>query len=104
MENGIVSWHLMNGKEGIVVGIVGIEGILGNEEAGNGGNVKFGMAGMEVGNGGNVGFGRDGLVGRVGRGVLGSGGSVAVGKFGIAGRGGSVALGSGGIVGKVGCA
>ncbi|KAK6125874.1 hypothetical protein DH2020_040386 [Rehmannia glutinosa] len=49
------------GKEGIVVGIFGIEGI-----AGNGGSAAFGMAGMVVGNGG-----RDGLV--VGRGVLGSG-------------------------------
>ncbi|KAK4417088.1 hypothetical protein Salat_2534300 [Sesamum alatum] len=86
------------GIEGIVVGIVGIDGILGN-----GGSAMFGMVGMEVGNGGNVGFGRDGLVGRVGRGVLGSGGSVAVGRFGIAGRGGNVALGNGGIVGNAGC-
>ncbi|XP_011100177.1 uncharacterized protein LOC105178411 [Sesamum indicum] len=85
-----------NGKEGIVVGIVGIEGIVGNEKAGNGGRATFGIAGMEVGNGGNVGFGRDGMVGRVGmRGMLGNGGNVALGKFGIVGRGG--------IVGNAGC-
>ena len=59
------------GIVGMVVGIVGIEGIVvgmvGNEVAGNGGRVTFGIVGMA----GKVGFGRDGIW------VLGKGGNVA---------------------------
>ena len=76
---------------GIVVGMVGIDGIVvgmvGNGVAGKGGRVVgkdgFGKEGIWVlGNGGNVVFGSDGnggsvVVGRVGNGVLGSGGNVA---------------------------
>ena len=92
------------GIVGMVVGIVGIEGIvvgrLGSEVAGNGGSATFGIAGM-VGNvgiwvlgksGSAVDFGRVcGTVGSVGRGVVGNGGNVAaLGNVGIVGSGGSV--------------
>ncbi|CAK7323544.1 unnamed protein product [Dovyalis caffra] len=78
--------------EGIVVGIVGSEGMLGN-----GGKVTFGMLGMagKLGSGGSVGLGRDGwVVGKVGNvgwgrvGIVGKGGKVGFGKFGAVGRGG----------------
>ncbi|XP_059639642.1 uncharacterized protein LOC132282018 [Cornus florida] len=62
-----------NGIVGIVVGMVGIEGIVGSEVAGNGG-----------------------------KGLFGNGGSVALGMVGIAGNGGNVTLGIEGIVGSVG--
>jgi hypothetical protein len=79
-----------NGIEGIVVGIVGKEGMVGS-----GGKLKFGIdVGMvgKLGNGGSVGLGSDGwVVGKVG-----------CGKVGIAGKGGSVGLGKVGTTGKVG--
>ncbi|KAJ6696830.1 hypothetical protein OIU85_003207 [Salix viminalis] len=71
--------------EGIVVGIVGSEGMFGN-----GGKVTFGRLGMvgKLGSGGNVGLGRDGWV---------------VGRVGMAGKGGNVGLGRDGwVVGRVG--
>nr|TKS07013.1 hypothetical protein D5086_0000117220 [Populus alba] len=75
-----------NGKEGIVVGIVGSEGMLGN-----GGKLTFGTLGMvgKLGRGGKaVGLGRDGwVVGRVG--MAGKGGNVGLGIFGTGGRGGN---------------
>ncbi|KAM7519726.1 hypothetical protein LguiB_018688 [Lonicera macranthoides] len=86
------------GIVGMVVGMIGIEGIVGKEVADNGGSdsegtvgsAGFGRDGIWVlGKGGNVGFGRVGAVGRVG-----NGGSVAVGSVGI--------TGNGGIVGSVG--
>jgi len=79
-----------NGMEGIVVGIVGKEGMVRI-----GGKLKFGIdVGMvgKLGNGGSVGLGSDGwVVGKVG-----------CGKVGIAGKGGSVGLGKVGTTGKVG--
>ncbi|EEF39724.1 conserved hypothetical protein [Ricinus communis] len=78
--------------EGIVVGMVGIEGMLGN-----GGKVTFGSVGMlgRLGSGGIVGLGREGwIVGKVGNvgcgrvGILGNGGIVGFGKFGTEGKGG----------------
>ncbi|XP_057492458.1 uncharacterized protein LOC130778067 [Actinidia eriantha] len=90
------------GIVGMVVGIVGIEGIvvgrLGSEVAGNGGSVTFGITGM-VGNVGIWVLGKSGsavdfcrVCGVVGgRGVLGNGGNVvALGNVGITGSGGSV--------------
>ncbi|EEF39720.1 conserved hypothetical protein [Ricinus communis] len=77
------------GIEGIVVGIVGIEGMLGN-----GGKVTFGRVGMvgKLGSEGSVGLGREGwVVGNVGcgrDGILGSGGNVGFGKLGTEGNGG----------------
>ena len=66
--------------EGIVVGMLGIEGMLGN-----GGNVSLGTEGIVVGMlgiGGNVGLGSDGcVVGKVGCGSVGM-----VGMFGICSR------------------
>ncbi|CAK7323543.1 unnamed protein product [Dovyalis caffra] len=77
-----------NGIEGIVVGIEGIDGMLGS-----GGKVTFGTVGMvgKLGSGGNVGLGRDGwVVGKVGNvGLVGKGGNVGLGKFGTEGRGGN---------------
>lgn len=95
------------GIVGIVVGMVGSEGIV----VGKGGSVTLGILGIvgkvgfgtdgicELGKGGSaVGFGRGGgAVGSVGRGVLGRGGNVTLGSVGTAGNGGNVALGRGGI-------
>ncbi|KAF2320521.1 hypothetical protein GH714_027956 [Hevea brasiliensis] len=66
------------GIEGIVVGIVGMEGMLGS-----GGKVTWGTAGMvgRLGSGGSVGLGNGGNVG------LGKEGTVGLGKFGTKGRG-----------------
>ena len=62
--------------EGIVVGIVRIEGMLGN-----GGKVSFGRVGMmgKLGSGESVGLGREGWVV----------GNVGCGRFGILGNGGN---------------
>ncbi|XP_017982293.1 PREDICTED: uncharacterized PE-PGRS family protein PE_PGRS10-like, partial [Theobroma cacao] len=85
-----------NGMDGIVVGMVGIEGMLGR-----GGRVILGVLGMVgkvgmLGRGGRVpGLGRDGW-------VVGNVGVVGCGRFGIDGNGGSVALGKVGIGGKGG--
>ncbi|KAI4296427.1 hypothetical protein L6164_036385 [Bauhinia variegata] len=74
---------------GIVVGIVGIEGMFGSEVAGNGGKVTLGAVGKGgmLGRGGSVGFGRDGIVGNGGTlpsvGIGGKGGNL--GKLGAAG-------------------
>jgi hypothetical protein len=79
--------------EGIVVGIVGKEGMVGS-----GGKLKFGIdVGMvgKLGNGGSVGLGSDGW-------VVGKVGCVGCGNVGIAGKGGSVGLGKVGTTGKVG--
>lgn len=107
-----------NGIEGIVVGIVGMEG---SEVAGNGGRVTcgtvVGMVGMfMLGSGGKVDLGRDGIVGNWGMlpwgivGIEGKGGSVGLGKVGIfpwgnvgnEGKGGNVAVGKVGMPGKFG--
>jgi hypothetical protein len=72
-----------NGMEGIVVGIVGKEGM-----------VRIGGK-LKLGNGGSVGLGSDGW-------VVGKVGCVGCGKVGIAGKGGSVGLGKVGTTGKVG--
>ncbi|KAF2294196.1 hypothetical protein GH714_008146 [Hevea brasiliensis] len=76
--------------EGIAVGILGIEGMLGS-----GGKVTFGTAGRvaKLGSGGRVGLGW--VVGKVGNvgwgrfGIVGNGGSVGIGKLGIEGKGGN---------------
>ncbi|KAF5743932.1 hypothetical protein HS088_TW08G00520 [Tripterygium wilfordii] len=71
-----------NGMEGMVVGMLGIEGMLGN-----GGNVTLGRVGILgiLGNGGRVGIGKDGcVVGRVG--------IVGCGSDGIVGRGGKFGI------------
>lgn len=83
------------GMDGNVVGmlIFGIEGMVGND-AGRGGSTSFGIV---VGIVGSV-----GIVGRVGRGVVGSGGNATFGSVGIAGNGGIETLGNDGIVGSVG--
>ena len=101
------------GIDGIVVGMVGIDGIVvvgmvgkgvagrgGRVTLGNVGKVGFGKEGIWVlGNGGNVVLGRVGWVGKVGNGVLGSGGNVAWGSVGTEGNGGNV--GREGILGSV---
>ncbi|CAK9169175.1 unnamed protein product [Ilex paraguariensis] len=76
------------GMEGNVVGMEGIEGMVGREVAGSGGSDTFGMAGMVgsegiwvAGRGGNVGFGKVGAVGIVGIAV--NGGSEGLGRDGI---------------------
>ncbi|CAK9169171.1 unnamed protein product [Ilex paraguariensis] len=75
------------GIEGNVVGMVGIEGMVGREVAGSGGSDTFGMVGSGgiwvAGIGGNVGFGRIGTVGSVG--IAGSGGNVDLGRDGNVG-------------------
>ncbi|XP_034219032.1 uncharacterized PE-PGRS family protein PE_PGRS20-like, partial [Prunus dulcis] len=112
-----------NGIDGIVDGMVGIEGIVeGNEGrglAGSGGRVvgtvgnvdfgKDGIWGWEVGNGGRVvgraegnggnvaGFGRVGAVESVGNGVEGSGGNVVLGRVGAVGSVGKVFEGLGSV-------
>ncbi|MBA0874270.1 hypothetical protein Goshw_014391, partial [Gossypium schwendimanii] len=72
-----------NGIEGIAVGIVGIEGMLGR-----GGSVAVGIAG-NVGKAGMVGSGGSapglGIVGCGRLGIDGKGGSVVVGNVGIGG-------------------
>ena len=84
----------MEGIDGIVVGIVGSEGIVvgkdGNVVAGSGGRVNLGA----VGRFGNVGFGRDGIW------VPGTDGICVVG-FGRVGNGGSV-VGIGNVEGNEG--
>ncbi|KAI4299142.1 hypothetical protein L6164_032630 [Bauhinia variegata] len=81
-----------NGMEGMVVGIVGIEGMFGSEVAGNGGKVAVGKLGM-FGRGGKVGLGRDGFVV----------GNVGCGRDGIVGKGGILpSVGIGGKGGKLG--
>lgn len=60
--DGIVAGMLMVGKEGIVVGMLGIN-------AGKGGNVTFGIV--------------VGIVGSVGRGVAGNGGNVHLGVLAL---------------------
>ncbi|KAF5733268.1 glycine alanine and asparagine-rich protein-like [Tripterygium wilfordii] len=86
-----------NGMEGMVVGMLGIEGMLGN-----GGNVTFGIVGILgiLGSGGRDGRGSDGIVGIVGCGSDGIVGIVGCGSDGIVGI---VGCGSDGIVGIVGC-
>ena len=85
-----------NGIEGIVVGIVGMEGIVG-KVVGSGGNVRFGIEGMVgmLGSGGSVAWGKDGW-------VVGKDGSVGCGIVGRDGKGGNVGLGRVGSEGKVG--
>lgn len=90
------------GIVGMVVGICGIEGIVGREVDGSGASVTFGMVGIDVklgfdkvgiwvlGKGGNVGLGRVEPVGRVGKGTDGNGDSVALGWVGKPGNGGIV--------------
>ncbi|KAJ9174953.1 hypothetical protein P3X46_013546 [Hevea brasiliensis] len=76
--------------EGIAVGILGIEGMLGS-----GGKVTFGTAGRvgKLGSGSRVGLGW--VVGKVGNvgcgrfGIVGNGGSVGIGKLGTEGKGGN---------------
>ncbi|KAJ9175194.1 hypothetical protein P3X46_013772 [Hevea brasiliensis] len=79
--------------EGIVVGISGIEGKLGN-----GGRVTFGAVGMvgKLGSGGRVGLGKEGcVVGEIGNvgcgraGIVGNGGNVDFDKLGTEGKGGN---------------
>ncbi|KAI4299143.1 hypothetical protein L6164_032631 [Bauhinia variegata] len=93
------------GIEGIVVGIVGMEGMFGSEVAGNGGKVTFGAVGKlgMFGRGGRVGLSKDGLVvGSVGcgrDGMVGNGGTLP--NVGIGGKGGN--LGKLGAAGLVAC-
>ena len=100
-----------NGIEGIVVGIVGIEGMVG-KVVGSGGNVSFGIEGMVgmLGSGGSVALGKGGWVvgkdGNVGCGMVGrdgKGGIVGLGRVGSEeGKGGNVGFGRVGITGVVG--
>ena len=100
-----------NGIEGIVVGIVGIEGMVG-KVVGSGGNVSFGIEGMVgmLGSGGSVALGKEGWVvgkdGNVGCGMVGrdgKGGIVGLGRVGSEeGKGGNVGFGRVGITGVVG--
>ena len=84
---------LKKGIDGNVVGML-IFGMVGND-AGKGGSVTFGIVvGM---------VGRVGIVGSVGREVVGIGGSPpTLGSVGMAGSGGIETLGNVGIVGSVG--
>ncbi|MBA0667394.1 hypothetical protein Goklo_000486, partial [Gossypium klotzschianum] len=69
------------GIEGIVVGIVGTEGMLGR-----GGSVALGTLGNVVGSGGSApGLGKDGMDGCGRLGIDGNSGSVVVGNVGIGG-------------------
>lgn len=84
---------LKKGIEGNVVGMFmfGIEGIV------------VGMVGNDAGRGGSTSLGIVvGIVGSVGRGVVGKGGNATFGSVGIAGNGGIETLGNDGIVGSVG--
>ena len=93
-----------NGIEGIVVGIVGIEGMVG-KVVGRGGNVSFGIEGMAgmLGSGGSVALGKDGNVGCGIVGRDGKGGNVGLGRVGSdEGKGGNVGFGRLGITGVVG--
>ncbi|KAJ9705717.1 hypothetical protein PVL29_003685 [Vitis rotundifolia] len=85
-----------NGIEGMVVGIVGIEGMVG-KVVGSGGNVRFGIEGMVgmLGSGGSVALGKEGW-------VVGKDGNVGCGMVGRDGKGGIVGLGRVGSEGKVG--
>ncbi|KAJ9705719.1 hypothetical protein PVL29_003687 [Vitis rotundifolia] len=91
-----------NAIEGIVVGIVGMEGIVG-KVVGSGGNVRFGIEGMVgmLGSGGSVALGKDGWVvdkdGSVG-GSVGCG----IGRVGSEGKGGNLGFGRVGITSVVG--
>lgn len=81
--------------------MVGIEGMLGNEVAGNGGRLACGSVGMVgmLGSGGkvvgigSVGCGRDGIV------IVGKGGTLP-----IEGKGGNVGFGKVGMLGRFGAA
>ena len=93
-----------NGIEGIVVGIVGMEGMVG-KVVGSGGNVSFGIEGMVdmLGSGGSVAFGKDGNVGCGIVGRDGKGGIEGLDRVGSdEGKGGNVGFGRLGITGVVG--
>ncbi|KAF2294577.1 hypothetical protein GH714_012747 [Hevea brasiliensis] len=82
-------------KQGIVVGILGIEGKLGN-----GGRVTFGAVGMvgKLGSGGRVGLGKEscvvGEIGNVGCGRAGILGNGDFDKLGTEGKGGNCKIAS----------